>query len=186
MRLGKDLLNKPIISLTDGRNLGTVKDIYTDANLTTITGIFTGQEGLLKRKSYLIPRSNVVVFGIDAILVKHTDVILEEADIPDAATWARLSKLRGRQIDTPNGTRVAAIGDIIIGEDGDIVGFALAKVFVEGPIAEKGAIPRTAMQDTGNEDGLMTIDLTIAETETLTAVTPPPPTPPATLPDETP
>ncbi len=172
MRLGKDLLNKPIFSITDGRNLGSVKDIYINNALSQITGIFTGQEGVIRRKSYLIPRSSVIVFGIDAILVKNPDVIVEETE-QNAAEWVRLSKLRGREVDTPNGTRVANVGDIVIGEEGDIVGFALAKVHVDGPVADKGAIARTALIDTGNEDNIMTIDLTKAETSDLAPAPPP-------------
>lgn len=170
MRLGKDLLNKPIISITDGRNLGTVKDIYLNHNLTKITGIFTGQEGMIRRKAFLIPRAEVVVFGIDAMLVKNAEVVVVESDLAVAADWVRLSKLRGRQVDTPNGTKVGTIGDVIIGEEGDLTGFALAKVFVEGPIAENGVIARTSLEDTGNEDDVMTIDITKAETGELSAV----------------
>lgn len=163
MRLGKDLVGKTIISITDGRSLGEVKDIYLDSQLTTITGIYLGSEGLLKRKHFLIARKSVVVFGIDAILVEKTDVTLEEEDRPEAAAWVRLSKLRGRDVDTPGGTKVASIGDVILGEQGDITGFALSRVYVEGPIAQNGRIPRSALIDTGGEDQVMTIDLTKAE-----------------------
>lgn len=171
MRLGKDLLNKPIFSMTDGRQLGSVKDIYTDNDLTQITGIYTGQEGMLRRKSFLIPRHSVVVFGLDAILVKNPDVVVEETE-QNAADWVRLSKLRGREVDTPNGTKVATVGDIAIGEEGDIVGFTLAKVYMEGPIAEKGAVARATLIDTGHRDGIMTIDLSKAETTGLSAPQP--------------
>lgn len=172
MRLGKDLVNKPIFSMTDGRHLGSVKDIYVNADLTQITGVFVGQEGVLRRKSYLIPRPAVVVFGIDAVLVKNSDVIVDEAETASAAAWVRLDKLRGRHIDTPNGTKVANIGDIIIGEEGNLVGFALSKVHVEGPIAEQGAIARSTLIDTGNEDGIMTVDMSQAETTPLTPASP--------------
>lgn len=163
MRLGKDLTNKPIFSIVDGRHLGNVKDIYLDTDLTTITGVFTGQEGMLRRKSFLIPRDSVVVFGIDAILVKDAEVIIEETEQAEAAEWVRLSKLRGRDVDTPNGTKVASIGDVIIGEEGNLLGFALSKVFVEGPIAENGAIARSTLIDTGHADEVMTVELSKAE-----------------------
>lgn len=159
MRLGKDLFNKPIISITDGRLLGTVKDLYLNDQLYWLTGIHVGSEGLIKRKNFLIPRDSVIVFGIDAVLVKNADVITEGKDLVESETWPRLSKLKGRDVDTPGGTKVGTIGDIIIGEEGHITGFALAKVFVEGPIAQQGQIPREALIDTGNEDGVMTIDL---------------------------
>ncbi|MCP4359499.1 MAG: hypothetical protein GY796_15930 [Chloroflexi bacterium] len=171
MRLGKDLVNKPIYSIGDGRSLGVVKDIYLDNDLIQITGIYTGQEGVLRRKSFLIPRPSVVLFGIDAILVKNADVVVEETAVEESANWVRLSKLRGREVDTPNGTKVAAVGDVIIAEEGDLVGLALSKVFVEGPIAEKGAIARAALIDTGSQDGIITLDLTKAETTDLAPAT---------------
>jgi uncharacterized protein YrrD len=163
MRLGKDLVGKQIISITDGRSLGAAKDIYINNELTAITGIYLGSEGLIKRKHFLITRDNVVVFGIDAILVKNSDVVAEENDLPESVAWLRLSKLNKREVDTPGGTKVASIGDIILGEQGEITGFALSRVYVEGPIEQNGTIARTAVIDTGDTDGVMTIDLTKAE-----------------------
>ncbi len=166
MRLGKDLVGKPIISITDGRSLGAAKDIYINNDLNNITGIYLGSEGLIKRKHFLITRDNVVVFGIDAILVKNSDVVIQENDLPESVAWVRLSKLNKREVDTPGGTKVASIGDIILGEQGEITGFALSRVYVEGPIEQNGTIARTAVIDTGDADGVMTIDLTKAENPT--------------------
>lgn len=159
MRPGKDLIGKSIISINDGRLLGYVKDIYLNDTLDWITGIFLGNEGLLKRKARLIDRDQVVVFGIDAVLVKKDDVVTDDQNHEAVATWLRLDKLRGRDIDTPGGTKVGSIGDIILGPEGNITGFVLAKVHVEGPIAREGQIPRAGLLDTGNLDGVMTIDL---------------------------
>lgn len=159
MRLGKDLTGKPIISINDGRHLGSVKDLYINTDLYWLTGIHVGQEGLLKRKALVIHRDHVVVFGIDAMLVKKADVITDDKELPEAGEWQRLDKLRGREVDTPGGTKVGTIGDIVLGEEGHISGFSLAKIFVEGPIAEKGFIHREALVDTGQTDGKMTVDL---------------------------
>ncbi len=183
MRLGKDLVGKQIISVTDGRSLGNAKDIYISSDLTDITGIYLGSEGLIKRKHFLITRENVVVFGIDAILVRTSEVVVEENDLPESVAWVRLSKLSKRDVDTPGGTKVASIGDIILGEQGDITGFALSRVYVEGPIEKNGTIPRTAVIDTGDEDGVMTIDLTRAENPEAAQAAPVEP-PPSSLPTE--
>jgi len=169
MRLGKDLTGKPIISITDGRLVGYAKDVYVNQDLYWITGIFTGSEGLISRKSKLIQRDNVVVFGIDAILVKDADVETHNKDLDEADKWLRLEKLRGRGVDTPGGTKVGTIGDIMIGEGGEITGFALSRVFVEGPVADKGTLPRSAVIDTGQVDGLMTVDLVKVEQYLLNA-----------------
>lgn len=159
MRFGKDLIGKPIYSIVDGRYVGEVKDLYVNKDLYWMTGIHIGHEGFIKRKSLIIKRDNVVVFGIDAILVNDADVVREEKDVAELGKWLRLDKLRGREVDTTGGTRIGLIGDIIMGEEGHITDFMLSKVFVEGPIADKGIIPHGALIDTGNEDKIMTIDL---------------------------
>jgi len=163
MRMGKDLIGKPIMSMTDGRLLGNVRDLYVNPDLYWLTGVHVGHEGLIKRKSLLIKRENVAVFGIDAILVKNSDVVTDDKEHPEVEEWLRLDKLRGREVDTPGGTKVGTVGDIILSEDGHVMGFVLSRVFVEGPIAQKGTIPRDTLIDTGSEDKVMTIDLTKVE-----------------------
>ena len=167
MRLGKELTGKPIISITNGRIIGTVKDLYINGELSWLAGIHLGSEGLLKRKSLLIQSDKVVVYGIDAILVKSDEVTTDDHQFPAANNWIKLSKLRGREVDTPGGTKVGSIGDIQLGEKGHIIGFTLSRVFVDGPVADQGQIPREAMLDTGNEDGIMTIDLPRVENQTV-------------------
>jgi uncharacterized protein YrrD len=161
--MGKDLIGKPIMSMTDGRLLGNVRDLYVNPDLYWLTGVHVGHEGLIKRKSLLIKRENVAVFGIDAILVKNSDVVTDDKEHPEVEEWLRLDKLRGREVDTPGGTKVGTVGDIILSEDGHVMGFVLSRVFVEGPIAQKGTIPRDTLIDTGSEDKVMTIDLTKVE-----------------------
>lgn len=173
MRYGKEFNNKMVISISDGRQIGQVKDLFLDEDLRALTGIYLGSEGLIRRKSMLIPRESVVVFGIDAVLVKHSEVIKDSSELTESEKWVRLSKLKGREIDTPGGTKVGTVGDVIIGEEGNITGLALSKVSVEGPIAEKGMIERSTLIDSGTVDGVITIDLTKAEG----GYTPPPAVP---------
>lgn len=167
MRFGRDLYKKPLISITDGRQIGQVKDLYLDEALRTLTGVHVGSEGLIRRKNLIIPREQIVVFGIDAVLVKNADVIVDDEQFTQAEQWTLLNKLRGKEMDTPGGTKVGTIGDIIIGEEGDITGFTLSKVFVEGPIAESGSVSRSALIDTGIHDDIITVDITKAEGPTL-------------------
>lgn len=167
MRLSKDLTGKTIVSVTDGRFLGTVKDVYVNNDLYWITGINLGSEGLLKRKALVIPRDKVLVFGVDAILVENSDVVTDDRELEEVDKWVSVSKLRGRDVDTPGGTKVGTVGDIIFNDEAHIIGIALGRVFVEGSIAEKGYIPRTALIDTGHEDGAMTVDLPKAEKTAL-------------------
>jgi len=65
MRQAKELIGKPIYSLTDGRQVGTVKDVYLDLALSAINGIHLGHEGIFNRKALAIAREHV---GQDAAL----------------------------------------------------------------------------------------------------------------------
>lgn len=162
MRLGKDLIGKPIVTIDEGRHIGKVKDLYLDRGLTEMTGIYLGREGLLRRKDNLIPRDSVVVYGVDAILVETASTMTDSHEV-DVEQWIKLEDLAGRSIDTPGGTKLATVGDVLLDVTGQITGFSLAKVSVDGPIADNRAISRQAVLDNGNEDGVMTIDLNLAE-----------------------
>jgi uncharacterized protein YrrD len=170
MRIGKDFIGKPIYSLTDGKLLGEVKDIYLDKSLDGIMGVFVGKEGLFSRKERLIKRESVHVFGLDAILVKNSEVVLDSSQYAPASEWVRRESIQNRDVDTPGGTKVGRLGDIIVDEDALVAGFILAKVFVEGPIAETQTVSRQAMLDTGDKDGAMTVDLQRAEKPSLVSI----------------
>lgn len=163
MRLSKDIVGKPIITINDGRIMGNVKDVLLTTDLSALAGIYLGREGLIRRKTLLIPSRDVVVFGIDAILVTNAEVVTDNKQIVAADDWVRLNKLQGREIDTPGGTRVGTIGDVVLDEEGGIMGFMLSRIYVEGPIAEQRMIYRHAVIDHGNEDGVMTVDISRAE-----------------------
>jgi uncharacterized protein YrrD len=163
MRLSKDLVNKSVVSIDEGRIVGQVKDVYFSADLSRMVGIFLGKEGLIRRKSLIIPVDAVVVFGIDAVLVKTASALTDSKMLTEAEQWIRLNDLEGRDVDTPGGTRVGTIGDVILNEDGRVDAFYLSRVLVEGPIAALKQIDRRAMIDSGQADGVLTIDLPRAE-----------------------
>ena len=39
--------NKPIISMTDGKKVGEVKDLYLDQDMRQVSAVFLGREGSL-------------------------------------------------------------------------------------------------------------------------------------------
>ncbi len=167
MRLGQSLIGNPVISITDGRELGQVKDLYLDANLRFVVGIYLGSEGLIKRKPNLVRYVDVDLFGIDAVLVQSTNVVRKGDEVPDLAEWLRLGDLQGRDVDTPGGTKIGKVGDVVLNEQARIAGFSLTRLSIEGPVAENKAVARKALIDAGHTDGVMTIDLSQAERENL-------------------
>lgn len=166
--LGKDIIGNPLITVNDGRSIGRIKDIYLSADCKFVAGIYLGTEGLFSRKSFLVKSEDITTIGQDVILVRHADVVHEEGDLAETEkSWLRRDELQGRSVDTSGGTKVGKIGDVIINGEGKVLGFSFSYVYVTGPIADNRSIAIHTVQDVGNEDGVMTIDLHSAETQEL-------------------
>ena len=169
MRTGKELIGKPIYSITDGSLLGSVKDLYLGSELGTNSGLYLGSEGLFSRKSRFIAREDITVLGLDAILASGPDVVTDSEETDKAAVWLRREDIQGRELDTSGGTKVGTVGDILFDEIANISGFALARVHVTGPVAESRLVLKEAILDTGGVTGKITVDLSKAERPTIKA-----------------
>ncbi|HCB48142.1 MAG TPA: hypothetical protein DEP47_01135, partial [Chloroflexi bacterium] len=122
MRIGKELIGKPIYSVTDGRQLGSVKDLYLNLDLDMLNGVFLGREGILTRKSRFIGRKDIAVLGIDSVLVSDSDVVTNNEETPEVEMWLRREDLQGREINTAGGTKVGTVGDVLFDEEAQVVG----------------------------------------------------------------
>jgi len=160
----KEHSNKPIISMTDGKKLGEVKDVYLGQDMRQVVAVFLGKEGVFSRKGRVIGRSAVQVYGTDVWLVSGPDVVMEQTEIPELESLTLVSDLGGREVQTEGGTKIGVIEDVILDNEARVLGFALGKVYAEGPLAERKAIAREAITTLGNKEEPMTISLSQAET----------------------
>ena len=167
MLTGKSHLNKQLISITDGKILGDVKDLYLDREMHNVAAIFLGKEGLLKRKALMLPRSAIHIFGVDVWLVSGSDKVAGPDEIADADTFVLLSDLRGRDVDTEGGTKIGVIDDVVLDAEARVLGFVLGKVHVQGPLAERKTIAREAVTKLGSKDAAMQVQLAQAEALTV-------------------
>ena len=167
MITAKEQSNKPLISITDGKKLGEIKGLYLDGDMRQVAGVFLGTEGLIKRKTLALARSSVLVYGVDVWLVSGSDQVVTLDAIPDSATFTLISDLKGREIQTEGGTKLAIVEDVLFDSEARVLGFALGKVYSEGPLAEKKAVVRDAVIDLGGKDKPRTVILSPAESLTL-------------------
>ncbi len=170
MRSAKELIGKPIYSLTNGRLIGSVKDLYVDPDLQKITGLYVGSEGIFNRRARLIARDQVAVFGIDSVLVVDSNVIVDDKEYPPSQEWLRREDLQGRVMYTAGGTKVASVGDLLLDDDSKVVAFSLSRVHVEGPISNNRIVSRAAILDPGGFEGNMIVDLTEVEQSSIGAI----------------
>ena len=103
-------------------------------------------------------------------MIKDADCVMETDEVEDFEEFVDRDEISGRSIDTPGGTKIGRIGDLIFDAKAMIVGFALSQIYVSGPIATNRAVNRKAVVDVGNEDGVMTVDLPEAEKADLQIV----------------
>lgn len=155
---------KLLISITNGEKLGEIKDMYFDSELTRVTAILAGsQGGFFYKKDLVIARPDIQVYGVDAWLIAGADTLVQTENIADVDTFVTLSDLRGREIQTEGGTKIGTVGDVLLDAETCVLGFTLQTVHVQGPLAERKAIVRSAIVDVGSKDTPMLMVLADAE-----------------------
>jgi uncharacterized protein YrrD len=168
MHLGIELIGKPVFGITDGRKIGEIKDLYIDQKLKKVYYLNIGQMGLLRRKVLIVRREDVMVFGVDSILTKNSDVAIESGK--EIVHMISRETLRGRDVLTVGDTRVGKVQDLILDDELHIIGFELGRIYVEGPIADRGTIAREALLDIQPIGESLIIDFGTAEVQDLGVV----------------
>lgn len=163
MITAKSFNGKPIISISDGRKLGEVKDIYLDQDMRQMVGVYLGTEGIIRRKDKVVLSSAVQVLGVDVWLVSGSDIIVDKGSLPEGDSYVQAGNLRGREIATDGGTKLGIIDDVLMDDNAAVLGFSLSKVFAQGPLTERKAVIREAMLNPGSRDTPMIVDLALAE-----------------------
>jgi sporulation protein YlmC with PRC-barrel domain len=159
----REHVNKPVISTSDGKKLGKIKDLYLDPKFTRVTAVYLGGSGVLRRKKLMIEREKVQTCGMDAWLVARADVVVGPGDIVGSREFVPAKQLRGRQIVSEGGTEIAKVEDVILDNACNVKGFSLANYPASGPLAERKAIALGAFTSFGSKTSPMTTTLARAE-----------------------
>ena len=163
MAATKDYADKMLVSLTDGKKLGEVKDIYCDSEVTKVVAAHLGKSGIINRKSLMVDLAHVKLFGLDAWLMDGSEIVIATDDVQGADKYILGDALRGREMQTDGGTKIGTVSDILVDAQNNVIGFALGKIQVQGPIAEAKAIARAAVTNLGSGDSPMIVALEQAE-----------------------
>ncbi|TAK13394.1 MAG: hypothetical protein EPO32_05625 [Anaerolineae bacterium] len=162
MHTGKAQQGKWLISVTNGQKIGDIHDLILDAAVTEVAAVLTGKSGLISRKSSVVLRAAVQVFGQDAWLVSGPDVIVVLEEQTGLAVLP-LADLRGREVQTDGGTKIGTVGDVLLDDHMRVTGILLGKVAIQGPLAESKKILKSAIKDLGSAKTPMLVDLVQAE-----------------------
>ena len=120
MKKSVEILGLPIISITEGRELGVSKTLLIDAKNGTVAAI-TIEDADWYRGVKLIPYESVIAIGDDAVTITNSENILT---LDAAGDYETLLDENIRIIDTKaitkSGTIQGKVSELYIGDDGKI------------------------------------------------------------------
>ena len=132
-----EILNLPIISITEGRELGTSKSLLIDAKNGVVAAITIEDEDWY-RGVKLLPYSSVIAIGADAVTITNSENILTLEDASDYETMLDANvRIIGTKAITKTGTIQGKVSEIFVGEGGRIEKCAL--IDADGAAAEISA-----------------------------------------------
>ncbi len=120
MKKSVEIIGLPVISITEGRELGMSKTLLIDAKNGSIAAITIEDEDWY-RGVKLLPYSSVIAIGEDAVTVTNSENILtlEDAGDYEAMMDANI-KIIGTKAITKSGTIQGQVVEIYVGENGKI------------------------------------------------------------------
>ena len=120
MKKSVEILGLPIISITEGRELGMSKTLLIDAKNGKVAAITIEDEDWY-RGVKLIPYESVIAIGDDAVTITNSENILK---LDDAGDYENLLdeniRVIGTKAITKSGSIQGKISELFIGDDGTI------------------------------------------------------------------
>ena len=176
-----EILGLPVISITEGYELGISKTLIVDARAGAVAAITIEDEDWY-RGVKLLPYSSVIAIGRDAVTVTSSKNILtlDEASDFEAMLDANI-RVIGTKAITKTGTINGKVKEIFIGEDGTV-----EKVEIVDPQGNVSEIPADEISIFGKQVTVIGEPGDGANREKTVFVPTPKPTPPIPKPEPAP
>ena len=121
MKTSAEILGLPVISITEGRELGMSKTLLIDAKNGAVAAI-TIEDDDWYRGVKLIPFDSVIAVGADAITITNSENILTLEDAVDFENLLDENvRIIGTKAITKAGTIQGSVSEIYVGDDGKVV-----------------------------------------------------------------
>lgn len=165
MKKSVEIIGLPVISITEGRELGMSKSLLIDSKNGAIAAIIIEDEDWY-RGVKLLPYSSVVAIGADAVTVVNSETILTLEDAGDYETMMDENvKVIGTKAITKSGTIQGNVVEIYVGDGGKI-----EKCEIESPDGSLSEITSDQISIFGKQVTIIDSDTASEKkTENLTA-----------------
>ena len=117
MKKTQKILGLPIISISDGMEVGKVKSIIINADRGAIDYIVV-DSGIQIFSARVIPTEDILGIGEYALTIENEDVITDISKIPSAIQLLQNDiRVKGTKVLTKKGSLIGEIGDIYVDEN---------------------------------------------------------------------
>lgn len=117
MKKTQEILGLPIISISDGNEVGKVKGILINADKGAID-FFVVDSGVQAIGTRVIPTEDILGIGEYALTIEYEDIIRDISSIPPAVDLLQKDvKVKNTRVLTKKGRLIGETGDIYVDED---------------------------------------------------------------------
>lgn len=117
MKKTQEIIGLPIISISDGIEVGRVKNIITNAAKGAIDYVVV-DSGIQILSAKIIPTVNILGIGEYAVTIENEEAINDLSKIPAAIDLLQKNiQVTGTKVLTKKGRLIGEVGDIYVDED---------------------------------------------------------------------
>ncbi len=141
---GKNLLGLSVVGQADGRNLGTVHDLFFDHDTDELLAFVLAEKDLFGLiDAQIVPWREVRSISGDVILVESAASKVKLRDESRVHSMAkRETVLSGTQVLSQDGTQLGTLADMMIDEtSGRIMGYEVSSGFISDTLRGKKFLP---------------------------------------------
>lgn len=111
LRKWSELHNTAVVTMNDGKKVGTIDDFYFDPQTNSLPG-FRIKTGLIGHKA--LKSSAITAFGQDAITAATEDALISEKDDAQLSSVSTGSGLLSYRVMSESGKVIGTIGNVLL------------------------------------------------------------------------
>jgi len=145
MKTTQQIVGLPVISISDGNEIGMVKNVIINAAKGTVD-FFVIDSGVRSLAGGVIPAGRVLGIGEYALTIQDPDDISDIVKIPAAIELLQKNiTVKGTRVVTKKGSLLGEAGDIYINEDDESYSIMGVEFIPGKPNLKGGIIPRSSI-----------------------------------------
>lgn len=160
MKTTQQIVGLPVISISDGNEIGMVKNVIINAAKGTVD-FFVIDSGVRSLAGGVIPAGRVLGIGEYALTIQDPDDISDIVKIPAAIELIQKNiTVKGTRVVTKKGSLLGEAGDVYINEDDESYAIIGVEFIPAKPDLKSGIIPRSSIITFGKNILVVNDDVT--------------------------